>query len=166
ARAANETAYAGNVQQGQVNYLYDCVSEQAIRLGPRAGMRRQPWHDAVGKAVLAHRDPEHVLYELQQARGAGRSGLRGAAQWQGELAQVRARGYAVEEEAEAGVVVVAAALLGAVDEVSAALAVGGPAARLTPARIEQLGQLVVRQATEAAAELGWLSTRGHTLQRG
>ena len=42
--------------------LFDCVSQQEVRLGARTGLRCEPWLDVAGKAILAHFDEADVSH--------------------------------------------------------------------------------------------------------
>jgi len=156
AAETGETAYAGGLNQGEVVYLYDAVSEQAIRLGARAGLRRPPWQDAVGRAILAFQDEDEVLANLRASRKAKRGGLPTVAAVQRDLARIRQDGFAAETEGRAdGVAAVAAPVRDHTGRVTAALGVGGPVARFTDARVVRLAKLVVEHAQRVSIELGW-----------
>jgi DNA-binding IclR family transcriptional regulator len=63
-----------------------------------------------------------------------------------ELEQVSARGYAISlEEEEVGANAVAAPLLGRLGEVLGAVAIWGPAPRLSETRLRQLGPLITAE---------------------
>lgn len=155
AQQAGETAYAGVLKHGQIVYLADAVSHQALCLGPRTGIRRSPAADAVGQAILAFRTPAQVALDLQQAREAGVEQLPKFETLRPELERVRARGYAVERDLEPGVVAVAVPLVPSVAPVTAALAVGGPATRLRGERVRAIAELLRREADLVVTELGW-----------
>jgi IclR family acetate operon transcriptional repressor len=72
-----------------------------------------------------------------------------------ELAAVRARGYATTlEELEPGLVAVAVPVSGPDGVVFAALSVSGPTIRLTPARLDEIGALLIQHAAGLSARLG------------
>lgn len=154
-----ETAYAGGINQGEVVYLYDAVSEQAIRLGARAGLRRPPWGDAAGRAILAFQDEEEVLADLRAARKAKRGRLPTAAALQRDFAGIRRDGFAADTEGGAdGVAAVAAPVRDHTGRVTAVLGVGGPVARFTTTRVSRLAKTVVEHAQRVSIELGWSSS--------
>jgi len=154
ARETGETASAVHYSQGQIAYLYDCVSTQDIRLGERTGMRTLPWHHPAGKAILAHRDENTVLAELSSARRTGRAGLPTVDDFRRELARVRKQGFAEQRDAEK--CLVAAPVLSDTGPVGAALMVGGPSSRIKPSTSKQLARIVTHHATEVSRTLGWL----------
>lgn len=72
------------------------------------------------------------------------------------LAEVRARGYAIDdEEHAAGVRAVGAPLRGATGQVVAAIGLGAPASRMPPRRVEQLGQRLLEVAHTISGHLGY-----------
>jgi len=161
ARETGETAYAGTFNHGEVVYLYDAVSRQAIRLGPRAGLRRAPWRDALGKVILAFQEERMVLADLRKDRGTRRAGLPDAACFHREMRRIRRRGYAVERDSDGeGVVSVAAPIRGYTGQVTAAIGVGGPAFRFTETRIVELCRLLVDRADRVSAEVLGLTPVG------
>jgi len=157
AAETGETAYAGGINQGEVVYLYDAVSEQAIRLGARAGLRCAPWGDAIGRAILALQDEDEVLADLRSARKAKASGLPTAAALQRDLARIRRDGFAADTESNTdGVAAVAAPVRDHTGRATAALGVGGPVARFTNARVAHLAEKVLEHAQRVSIKLGWV----------
>jgi IclR family transcriptional regulator, acetate operon repressor len=78
-----------------------------------------------------------------------------AAELTDELRQVRARGWATSiDEIEDGLSAVAAPVLGAQGDATAALSISGPSARLTPERIAGLTPLLVEECNELGVRLG------------
>ena len=77
------------------------------------------------------------------------------AEFEAELAAVRARGYATTlEELEPGLVAVAAPVFDPVSgDAVAALSISGPTIRLTPARLDELGPLLIDHAAGLSARL-------------
>ena len=72
-----------------------------------------------------------------------------------ELAAIRARGWAVDdEEHTGGMRCVAAAIFDEHSEPVAGLSVSGPAARLTPERAAAIGATVRRRADQVTAAIG------------
>jgi DNA-binding IclR family transcriptional regulator len=77
-----------------------------------------------------------------------------------ELRAVTRRGWAVAwEELEPGLVAVAAPVRGADGAVLAAVSVSGPTARITRARVTELGELLVAETAELSARLGHQVTK-------
>lgn len=154
ARETGETAFAVHYSQGQIAYLYDCVSTQDIRLGERAGMRTSPWNHPAGKAILARHDENTVLDELSSARRMERAGLPKINDFRRELARVRKQGFSEQRDTEK--CLVAAPVRNETAPVGAALMVGGPSSRIKPRAIKKLARVVSRHAAEVSRTLGWL----------
>jgi len=155
ARETGETVFAVHYSQGQIAYLYDCVSTQDIRLGERRGMRASPWNHPAGKAILAHHHEAAVLDALASARRTQRKGLPTVENFRRELARVRKRGYA--EQRDADKCLISAAVLNATHPVSAALMLGGPAFRMAPSRTKSLARTLIQHAREVSRSLGWVA---------
>ncbi|MEQ9406453.1 MAG: IclR family transcriptional regulator [Fuerstiella sp.] len=154
ARESKETAFAAHYSQGQIAYLYDCVSTQDIRLGERRGLRVPVWNHPAGKAIMAYRDPATVSAELAAARRASRRGLPTVDSFRRELARVRRRGYA--EQRDADTCLLSVPVLHATQPVNAALMLGGPAFRMAASRTESLAAMLTRHAAEVSKSLGWV----------
>jgi DNA-binding IclR family transcriptional regulator len=72
-----------------------------------------------------------------------------------ELAQIRARGYAVSrEELIQGAVAVAAPFFNGSDRVTGSIGIFGPSVRLGDAKVEKFGKLLVREARKISKALG------------
>jgi DNA-binding IclR family transcriptional regulator len=151
-RETGETAFAVHYSQGDVAYLYDCVSSRDVRLGERTEMRTAPWSHVAGTAILAFRDEAAVLDELRAARNTNKDGLPTVEAFRRELARVRRQGYAVHRDAEK--CLIAAPILGPSQPVSAALMVGGPAFRVKPATQRKLARIVIRHADRVSRDVG------------
>lgn len=123
--------------------------------------RAAPLHcTANGKVLLAYgaaRLPAGPLERLTQHT------VVVPAELEAELAAVRTRGYATTlEELEPGLVAVAAPVFDPRSgEVVAALSVSGPTIRLTPARLDELGALLIDHAAGLSAQLDY-----HDAKRG
>jgi len=112
--------------------------------------RRVPYHcTANGKVLLAFgaaRLPDGALERLTPRTHTGRSAL------EAELEQARRRGYATAvDELEPGLAAVAAPVLTA--ETVAALSISGPTIRMTPARLEELGAMLITHAAGLSVAL-------------
>ncbi len=155
ARETDETAFAVHYSQGQIAYLYDCVSTRDIRLGERAGDRASPWNHPAGKVILAHHDQAHVLAALAAARRTQRKGLPTVESFRREMTQIRKQGYATQLDAET--CLVAVPVLNDTGPVSAALMVGGPAFRVATSQTKSLAKLLAQHGREVSHSLGWIA---------
>ncbi len=152
-----ETAFAVHWSQGQIAYLYDCVSTQDIRLGERCGMRALPWNHPAGKAILAHHDEATVLKALTSARRKQPKGLPTIENFRRELAQGHKQGYISQRDNEKCLVAVPVLIDTA--PVDLALMLGGPAFRMTPSRTKSYARLLIKHAGEVSRSLDWVAKR-------
>ena len=115
--------------------------------------RSVPFHcTAVGKVFLAHGVADLPAGRLD--RRTDRT-ITTRAALAVESERTRQRGYAVaSEELEPGLVAVAAPVHGSDGRVVAALSVSGPTARITPDRIDAIGELLAATAGSLSAALG------------
>jgi IclR family transcriptional regulator, KDG regulon repressor len=157
AQETGETTFALHYTQGQIAYLYDCVSKHDIRLGERAGMRKPPWGHPAGKAILAFREETEVLDDLTTARRVESKGLPTLAGFRSELATIRKQGYAQQRDVELCLISAPVRNL-TTHRATAALMIGGPVFRIPPSRVRSLANVLIRHAKEISQELGWQSS--------
>jgi IclR family transcriptional regulator, KDG regulon repressor len=162
AERTGETVHLAILDHDSVLYIITHESKQALRMGSKVGTRVPVHSTAVGKTLLAFQPEEEIARIV--ARGLPASApntivdpkvlLR-------ELAQVRARDYAVDdEESEVGLRSIAAPVRSHSGNVIAAISIAGPVHRMTKKML--LGW--VRELAEAAAavsqRLGWSKAPG------
>jgi DNA-binding IclR family transcriptional regulator len=113
---------------------------------------------ALGKALLAHLSPgerRDLLAGRPLERRTAKT-ITSLRRLEVEMARVLARGYAVDdEELHEGVLCVAAPVRDHAGEVVAAISVSVLKARVTAARMERIGQEVVRTAAIISGEMGY-----------
>ena len=129
-----------------------------VRLVTEPG-RRTPLHaGACPKAVLAFlptAEQDAVLARLpEMPRFTPHTELNSAA-LRAELERIRVRGYAIsdldiDDEARG----VGAPIFGSAGQAIAAISVGGPASRMTPARLAELGEQIRSAAQRISRQLG------------
>lgn len=150
-----ESANLALLDGDQVTYVAQAQGRQGMRMFTEVGRRAGAHCTAVGKAMLA-RLPERAAAELLAgARLSAQTDhtITDVAALSAELAAVRARGHAIDdEEQELGVRCVAVALPG--EPVRAALSVSGPAPRMTQTVIDRAVPLL--HATAARLAEDWL----------
>lgn len=145
------------VSDGSEITTVDQASGPAIVASADHVGRRGPLHaTAAGKVFLAAAPAGEV--ERLAAAGLERytpHTLVDLAALSADLELTRARGWALaQEEHEAGLVVLAAPVRGADGSVAAALTVGGPTYRLTPAAMPALAEQLLASAARASWRLG------------
>jgi IclR family KDG regulon transcriptional repressor len=133
AESTGETVHLAVVDQNSIIYMNRIESRRAIRTGSDLGTRAPLHCTGVGKAWLAFQ-PEEVVDQVVAAGLPSRTAntFTEAKALRHELAGVRVRGYAIEdEEMEIGLRSVAAPVRNHAGYVVAAIGIAGPAPRLT-----------------------------------
>lgn len=156
AETSGETPNLCVLKGSDVVNVDEVPSPQSVKLVGWIG-RRTPIHaTAAGKALVAWlpRDEIKRLLPAQLPAYTERT-ITSWERFLDELADVRARGFAMtQEENQPGVNAVAAPIWDHTGRVVAALAVAGPAYRLPPERLLQIGAEVREAAREASRSLG------------
>ncbi|MGR3272265.1 IclR family transcriptional regulator [Thalassococcus profundi] len=149
-QATGETANLGIARDGQVLFLSQVETQATIRAFFAPGTMSPMHASGIGKALLAQMGPERVAAILDR-HGAERfteHTLTGEA-LTADLAETRARGYAVDaEEKNLGMRCIAAPIFDVHGEAVAGISVSGPANRIPDDSIAATGG-VVRDAAQA-----------------
>lgn len=157
-----ETANLGVAEDDCVVFVSQVETHQAIRAFFRPGTRSSFHASGIGKAILAHLEPQRV------ARILDRTGLEaftpatlstrealGA-----DLAAIRLRGWSLDDEERfPGMRCVAAAIFNEFGEPVGGISVSGPTVRVTPARAAALGPLVAGAAAAVTTLIGGSPSR-------
>jgi IclR family acetate operon transcriptional repressor len=150
AERSGETANLGALVGSMVLYVDRADSPQALRWQLGVGERVPAHCSGLGKAILAniHRDAvERVLPEYLEALTPHTITDRRA--FLAHLAEVRSRGYALDdEEFMEGVRCVAVPIMGPGGEAVAAVSISGPAFRITD-DVVRSGTALLHEATGA-----------------
>lgn len=160
--ATNETVHLAVPDGGQIIYVYDLESTQAIRQRANLGERKPAFCSAEGRAMLAFAGPEAVdaiiaagLQPRTPFTDVNPQHLKAA------LEDVRQKGYAREDEqCETGMRSLAAPIRDAEGRVAAAVGIAGPAQRLSEDVLASFAPLVVNTAHLISARLGYRSVAG------
>lgn len=132
-------------------------SPQMIRAISRPGGGVKMHRSAAGKALLAHMAAYDVA-EIVVKHGlprATQNTIVTAERLYAELATVRKRGFAVDDEEFAlGLRCIAAAIFDEHGLPQAAVSLAGPSARITDQRLPELGDIVAAAARSVTAEMG------------
>lgn len=131
--------------------------------------RRTPLHcTSVGKALIAYL-PDATVHDLlsdRAARAYTKRTLTTRAAILAELAAVRERGFAVDdEEIEDGLRCVGAPVRDYSNNVAAAISVAGPAFRITKERVPDLALTVIGSAHELSLALGYRPLQRQTRRK-
>ena len=155
--ATGETAHLGVLRDGQVLSICAVESPKTLRTPSTVGARSPAHSSSLGKSLLAHL-AEEELARIVQGRGLPRQTertIQDPEELRRELAKVRRRGYAVDnEEREDGLKCIGAPVRDGSGEVMAAVSLAGPANRLGPAAMPVLVQCVKEAAAALSADLG------------
>ena len=163
-----ETVHLAILDHDSILYIITHESKQALRMGSKVGTRAPVHSTAVGKALLAFL-PEDELQRIIAARGLPASTpgtIVDAKALRRELAAVRARNYAVDdEESEIGLRAIAAPIRIYSGNVVAAISIAGPVHRM--ARKTLLGWVreLVDAADAVSQRLGWQPARAEALPK-
>ncbi len=155
--ATRETANLGVLEDGEVVTVAQVESREIIRAIAMPGGRTPVMNSGMGKAIVATW-PDAAVEELVARHGlrpvTGRS-LRTAEEVRAEIARIRARGYAYDdEEFTPGLRCVAAVVWAASGEPLGALSVSALSARLAPEDMPAMGTRVRALARELTEVLG------------
>jgi IclR family acetate operon transcriptional repressor len=154
---SGESVNLAILDDGQVVFLAQVQCREMMRMLVRLGGRAPVHASGAGKALLA------ALPEAQMRAELARHGLTRftdntldtSAALAADLARVRARGFAYDDEEHAvGLRCVAATLHDEHGDAVAAISLSGPRARMTDARIARLGRMVLEAAEAITRAMG------------
>jgi len=152
-----ETVHLCVLDHGEMLYVDKVEPERSVRLASSVGRRICMHCSAVGKVILAFLPEEEVANVIQQ-HGMSRltkNTITTPASLYAELEEIRARGYAIDnEENEEGVRCVAAPVRNYTGTVVAAVSISGPTFRVKAEGIPALAAVLVKVTDEISAELG------------
>ncbi|ACQ79720.1 transcriptional regulator, TrmB [Beutenbergia cavernae DSM 12333] len=148
-----ETVNLGVLTGQNIEYLEIVESPHSLRMSAEVGSTHPAHATALGKAALAELDPESLERQIghNPLQPATRKTLADRRLLTMDLAQVRDRGFAIDdEENELGAVCVAVALPHLGYGTRHAMSVSGPATRMSADVIGRIG----RRLVEVSGELG------------
>lgn len=152
-----ETANLAIADGGQVVFLSQVETHEPIRAFFRPGTRGPIHASGIGKALLAYRPAEAVERIVREQGLAGFTDrtITDPAALAAELAAIRARGWAMDdEERTLGMRCVAAPIFNEFREAVAGLSVSGPTVRVTPDRGAAFGARIRAAADEVTRAVG------------
>lgn len=160
--ATNETVYLSTLDSSEILYIAKIESTQAIRTSCIIGTRNNLYSTSMGKAVLAFlpADEQAELIDHIQLTPLTSKTIQNRAALVAELANIRAQGYAIDdEENEEGVRCVGAPIFDRTGRVFAAISVSGPAYRLSVSCIQQISSQLVDITHTLSARLGYTAQK-------
>ncbi len=152
-----ETANLGIERGDAVLFVAQVETHATIRAFFPPGTQSPLHASGIGKALLARFDPARLAgYLARVPREAFTpTTLTDAAALEADLAAIRARGWALDnEERTPGMRCVAAAVINAQGDAVAGLSVSGPVGRLPDAALPALGARVAAAASSLSVALG------------
>ncbi len=158
-----ETANLGVESGGEVLFLSQVETHEAIRAFFPPGTLSPMYASGIGKALLAAMEDgalERYLARTSLIRFTDKTICERAALLD-ELARIRARGYAFDDEEKSpGMRCVAAPVFNAFGEVVAGISVSGPTARMSRGEIGPISAQVRARAAELSHALGYAEDSG------
>jgi DNA-binding IclR family transcriptional regulator len=157
----NETVHLAILDQLSILYVNSLESKQAIRMTLDVGVRKPAYCTAEGKVLLAFQPPEAVeqLFATRLTERTPHT-ITDPESLRQELAAVRLRGYAIEdEESELGLRSIAAPVHDYSGHVIAAASVAGPTQRLTKKVLLAYAPDVVAAGKAISQRLGYHAGR-------
>jgi DNA-binding IclR family transcriptional regulator len=156
-RDTGETGHLAVLDGGEAIYIERVEARRALRV-PSAIGRGYPAHATnLGKVLLADLPPERVA-EIIAERGLPsftRNTITDPDELNAELERIRERGFAIDdEEYDEGLRCIGAGVRDHSGHVVSALGIGGPVTRVTPARVDELAELVMAAARGLSRRLG------------
>jgi IclR family KDG regulon transcriptional repressor len=157
-----ETVHLAILDHDSVLYIITHESKQALRMGSKVGTRVPVHSTAVGKTLLAFQPEAEVARIIALGLPASAPNtIVDAKALQRELALVRARNYAVDdEESEVGLRSIAAPVFSHSGNVVAAISIAGPVHRMTRKMLLGWGRELVEAADAVSQRLGWSRSPG------
>ena len=137
-------------------YIYKTESGP-MRMSSRVGLRSPLYCTGVGKAILATLPGDELedIWTHSNVQKLTDKTITDLEELRSQLVEVRANGYAIDdEENELGVRCVAVAIPGADGRAESAFSISGLAPYMTPERIRRIATLALDARTDILADLG------------
>ena len=158
ARSTGETATLSLRTGDHRIYAQQVESAQPVRQSIQIGVEAPLYVGASGKAMLAYVESDALAAVLRQARQATTANGQplDVRALKADLRCIRQRGFATSQsERIVGAASAAAAVFDHRGDVVASISVAGVTVRHTQADLLRFGALVVHEAGQLSAELGW-----------
>ncbi|MEQ1841796.1 MAG: IclR family transcriptional regulator [Verrucomicrobiales bacterium] len=152
-----ESASLGIFEDPEVVHILRVESDHPLRLPALAGRRSPAYCTGIGKAILAHLDPERIETYLRQVTLHPRTAktITDPDTLRQDLRRVRSRGFSIDdEEIFSGLRCVAAPIFGLDGAVIAGVSVAGPTSRIPKDSLPRFAAKVVGVAEEISRRLG------------
>jgi IclR family transcriptional regulator, KDG regulon repressor len=157
--STGETVHLAVLHGTEIMYVYNLESTHAIRMRSDIGVRKPAYCTAEGVAMLAFHDPavvDEVVAKGLRPRTPKTNTDPQA--FRRVLAEVRERGYAIEdEESEVGMRAIAAPIRNGSGEAVGAIGVAGPVPRLSEETLAAFAPRVLEVAEIISVRMGYRS---------
>lgn len=153
-----ETARLGVLQELEVVSIATADGHHALQMSPTVGRRSPVYCSSLGKAMLAFLPEEKCRMMLSrcQLRSFTPNTITRRSDLRMELARIRKRGYAVDqEELEPGLSCLGAPVWDYSCKVVAAISIAGAAHRFGREQVPELAQFVMKAAADLSRRLGY-----------
>ena len=160
--ASGETVNLAIADEGEVVFISQVETHEAIRAFFRPGSRGPMHASGIGKALLAELSEQKLKAQLEAKGLAGFTGntIVDTARLASELETTRKRGWALDdEERTLGMRCIAAPIYNEYGEAIAGISVSGPSVRIPDERIGELGPQVKRAAEKITKSIGGRAPR-------
>ncbi|MFV0408038.1 MAG: IclR family transcriptional regulator [Propioniciclava sp.] len=164
-RRTGQTVHLAAYESGTVVYIDKLEAQSGIQMYSRVGLRAALHATAVGKVLVAdlpETERERVATEIDYVPMTDKT-ITNAADYLAELARVRIDGFARDhQEHESFINCIGAPIRDGSGSVVAAVSVSAPTVSLSDHEVMALRPLLLRAATAASADLGWVPRTGPT----
>ena len=162
AAETGESASLGIFEDLEVVHILRVESTHPLRLPSLAGRRSPAYCTGIGKAILAHLEPERLDRYLRDVTLKPRTPrtITDRDALRQDLRRIRSRGFSVDdEEIFPGLRCVAAPIFAFDGRVVAGVSVAGPTSRMPKDSLARFTSKVVNAASEVSRRLGYLPGR-------
>jgi len=151
-----ETANLAILDRGEVTFISQVETHEPIRAFFRPGTRGPGHASGIGKAIMAFLPEDQARASLPEdlPRYTANT-ITTRESFMDELAAIRARGFAIDnEERTEGMRCIAAPVFNAYGEAIAGVSLSGPSVRVKPGRDAEFGALIKHAADEITRATG------------
>lgn len=152
-----ETANLAIADNGDVVFISQVETHEAIRAFFRPGSRSPMHTSGIGKALLAEfrRDDVEAILQERGLPSFTPNTITSAETLFADLEETRKRGWSFDdEERNIGMRCLAAPIYNEFGEVAAGISISGPTVRMSDDRLDELGPEVRRAAAKITADIG------------
>ncbi|MBE9556281.1 MAG: helix-turn-helix domain-containing protein [Proteobacteria bacterium] len=157
--SSGETANLGVEDEGEVVFISQVETHEAMRAFFRPGRRGAIHASGIGKALLAAMPDERVraLVGARVQKVFTANTLTSVKSLLADLGEIRARGWSLDnEEHTLGMRCIASVVYNEYGEAIAGVSISGPTVRVTDKRLTELGEQVRKASLDITAAIGGL----------